>query len=156
MKRTSVVSIVVVALAAGLLAGGAASAGASDASIKAVVKSYETTLLNDTGNLKASLVAYQRSGDSSVVRASLGKLVADLGSLRNKVRAQTAVSPRVKAGKTKFVKGIGAIQVAFARLAKAFTISKVKPAAAKVEAKKAQTALNKGNRQLRQAEKLLA
>jgi hypothetical protein len=143
------------AVLAGVLAGSVSGASASDASIKAVIKSYNSKLLIADGHLETALGEYKKSGDPSDVQAAFEKSIAVLGALESKIAAQKASSPRVKLGQAKFDKGLKSIVVAYKRLSKAIGEKKVSPTAAKVEAKRAVSAIDKARVLLKEGARLL-
>jgi hypothetical protein len=138
-----------------LLAGPVAGATASDASIKSVIKSYDSRLLVAEGHTVTAIGEYRQSGNPSGVKAALTKSIALLRSLRSAIAPQSASSPRVKAGKAKVEKGLGAVILAYQHLKKAFGEKKASPQNAKAEAKKALSAIRKGRKELREGARLL-
>ncbi len=142
-------------LLGGGLLGPVASAGASDASIKAVIKSYGSKILIAEGHVLTALGHYKKNGDPSAVKAAITNSVAVLGSLKSAIGTQTASSPKVKTGKTKFEKGLQTVIRAYDKLKQAFGEKKASPQAAKAEAKKALRAVKQGSKELREGAKLL-
>jgi hypothetical protein len=139
----------------GMLAGQVSAASASDASIKAVIKSYDSQILVTEGHLVTAIGEYKKSGNPSGVQTALQKSIKVLASLKSKIAAQSASSQRVKLGKAKFEKGLQSVIVAYGHLKKAFGEKKVSPQAAKAEAKKAVSAIKSGSIQLKEGAKLL-
>jgi hypothetical protein len=142
-------------LLCGALTASVTGASASDASIKAVVKSFDSKILVAEGHVVSALGEYKKTGDPSGVKSAIGKSIAVLSSLKAKVAVQSAPAGRVKTGKAKLVKGLSAVVGAYRKLSVAFGEKKVSPAAAKTEAAKAVVAVDKGRKELREAVKLL-
>jgi hypothetical protein len=147
--------ILFVVVLGGALAIPVSGASASDASIKAVIKSYDSKLLVANGHLETAIGEYKKSRNPSGVQAALQKSIAVYGSLKAKIAMQPASTQRVKLGKVKFDKGLQSIVLAYQRLKKAFGEKKVSPAEAKAEAKKALSAVKAARTQLREGAKLL-
>lgn len=143
------------AVLVGVLAVPVSGAFASDASIKAVIKSYNSKLLIADGHLSTALGEYKKSGNPSGVQAAFRKSIAVLSSLKAKIASQKALSPRVKLGQSKFDKGLQAIVVAYRRLSKAIGEKQVSPAAAKAEARRAVTAIDRARVLFKEGAKLL-
>jgi hypothetical protein len=139
-----------------MLAGPVSGASASDASIKAAIKSYNSKILVAEGHLVTAIGEYKKSGSPSGVQSALQKSIAVLESLKSKIAAQSASSQRVKLGKSKFEKGLQSVILAYQRLKKAFGEKKVSPRAAKAEAVKAVSAVKSGRTELREGAKLLS
>jgi hypothetical protein len=144
------------AVLAGMLVGPISGAAASDASIKAVIKSYNSKVLVAEGHLVTAIGEYKKSGDPTAVQAAFKQSIAVIGSLRSKIASQTASSKRVKLGQAKFDKGLESVIVAYKRLSKAIGEKKVSPAAAKAEAKKAVSAIKSARIELKEGAKLLS
>lgn len=156
MRNMRKVEVAVCAvLLCGALAGSVAGASASDASIKSVIKSFNSKILVAEGHVVSAIGEYKKSGDPTGVKSAIDKSIAVLNSLKAKVAVQSAPSGRVKKGKTKLVKGLAAVVNAYKKLSIAFGEKKVSPAAAKAEAVKAVSAVKKGRIELREAVKLL-
>jgi hypothetical protein len=143
------------AVLVGVLGGSVSGASASDASIKAVIKSYNSKLLIADGHLATALGEYKKSGNPRGVQAALRKSIAVISALKSKVASQRASNPRVKLGRAKFDKGLQAIAVAYKRLSTAIGEKKVSPAAAKAEAKKAVAAIDRARVLFKEGAKLL-
>jgi hypothetical protein len=154
-SRTAEVVVCAVLICSALTAGFTASASASDASIKAVLKSFNSKILVAEGHVVSAIGEYKKTGNPTAVRGAIGKSIIVLDSLKNKVSVQSASSGRVKAGKAKLVKGLTSVVSAYKKLSIAFGEKKVSPAAAKAEAVKAVSAVKKGRTELREAVKLL-
>ena len=154
-SRMAKVAVCAVLLCGALTAGFAASASASDASIKAVIKSFNSKILVAEGHVVSAIGEYKKTGNPTAVRSAISKSITVLDSLKAKVSAQSASSGRVKAGKAKLVKGLASVVSAYKKLSIAFGEKKVSPAAAKAEAVKAVSAVKKGRTELREAVKLL-
>jgi hypothetical protein len=131
------------------------AASASAGSIKAAIKSYNPRILVDEGHFLTAVGEYKTSGNPSAVQAALTATITSVHSLESKIAAQSAVRPRVKAGKAKLEKGLKAVVVAYERLDTAFGEHQVSPQAAKAEAAKAQIAVQKGDKELTEGMKLL-
>jgi hypothetical protein len=144
------------AVLGGVLIGPVSGAAASDASIKAVIKSYDSKILTAEGHVLTALGAYKKSGNPSGAQAAIQKSIAVLSSLKSKIASQPASSNRVKLGKAKFEQGLQAVVVAYGHLKTALGEKKVSPQAAKAEAKKALLAVKAGSKELREGAKLLS
>jgi hypothetical protein len=153
--RLAKVAVCAVLFSSALTAGFAASASASDASIKAVLKSFNSKILVAEGHVVSAIGGYKKTGNPTAVRGAIGKSIVVLDSLKAKVSAQSAAGGRVKAGKAKLVKGLTSVVSAYKKLSIAFGEKKVSPTAAKAEAVKAVDAVKKGRAELREAVKLL-
>jgi hypothetical protein len=140
----------------GVLAGPVAGASASDASIKAVIKSFNSKILVAEGHVVSAIGEFKKSGDPSKAQNAIAESIAVLGALKSKIASQSASSPKVKLGKVKFDKGLQSVIVAYRHLKAAFGEKKVSPKIAKAEAKKAVLEVNKGRIQLREGAKLLS
>ncbi len=139
------------------LTGPATMASVSDASIKAVIKSYNSKVLIAEGHLVTAIVLiaeghlvtaigeYKKSGSPAKVQTAIQKETSVLLSLESKIKSQSASSPRVKLGKAKFVKGLQKVVVAYRHLGKAFG-----------EAKKAVSIIKNARVELREGAKLLS
>ena len=157
VKRSVSIRTALVALAAaGVLAGATSAAQASDASIKAIIVIYNPKLKADAARDASTLLTYAKTGNSGPLRIALAAEVKDLNSLKSKVAAQSASSPRIKAGKAKFTSGIASVVKGIRKLSKAIGLKPVKPKLAKAEAKRADVILKRGSSQLRTALKLLS
>jgi hypothetical protein len=139
----------------GVLLGSAAGAAASDASIKAVIKSYNSRILVTEGHTVTAIGAYEKNGNPTPVKQALSKSITVLSSLKAKIAAQSASTHRVREAKSKFEQGLQSVIVAYERLKSAFGEKKANPTAAKAEAKKALAAIKRGRLQLREGAKLL-
>jgi hypothetical protein len=138
------------------LSGPVAAASASDASIKAVIKSYDSKILIAEGHLVTTIGEYKRSGNPAGVQKAIRTESSVLLSLRSKIASQSASSPRVKLGKAKFVKGLQKVVAAYRQLGKAFGEKKVSSIAAKAEAKKAVSIIKSARVELHEGAKLLS
>jgi hypothetical protein len=153
--RRAMPVVLCMAVLGALLVGPVSGASASDASIKAVIKSYTSKIDLAEGHLLSEIGRYAKSGNPTKVDAALGRSIEVFTSLKAKIAAQSASSGRVKRGKAKFEKGLGKIVTAYRRLKTAFGEKKSSPSAAKAEAKKALTAVKSGRRELREGARLL-
>jgi hypothetical protein len=157
LKRAKTGRLVLCAvMLGGVFAGSVTGASASDASIKAVIKSYNSKILVAEGHVVSAIGEFKDSGNPTKVQAALQKSITVLGALESKISAQSASSPKIKLGKAKFDKGLQSVVVAYRRLKAAFGEKKVSPQAAKAEAKKAVLAVAKGRKELREGAKLLS
>ena len=145
----------VAVLAVGGLAGSVTSAGASDASIKAVIQSYNGVITSDEGRVLTAIGTAESSGNAAPVHVALVAEERDLHVLRSKVAAQSASSPRGRAGKAKFLAGIGSIVRAYRKLDKGVGELKVNPAAGRADVKRALAIVRKGRAQLKASVRLL-
>jgi hypothetical protein len=142
-------------VAAGGLAGPMAGAGASDASIKAAIKSYNGVITSDEGRVLTAIGTAESTGNAAPLQLALVAEERDLHALRSKVAAQSASSPRGRAGKAKFLAGIGSIVKAYRKLGKGVGELKANPAAGRADIKRALTIVKRGRAQLNAAVKLL-
>lgn len=140
----------------GVLVGPVSSAAASNASIKAVIKSYDSKILVAEGHAVAAIGEFDKSGNPSGADAALRKSIAVLSSLKSKIAKQSASSSRGRAGKTKFERGLQLIVVAYRHLETAFGERKANPQAAKAEAKQALLEVKAGSKELGEGAKLLS
>ena len=131
------------------------AASASDASIKAAIRSYNPRLLVDEGHFVTAIGEYKTSHNPSGVQAALGASIATIHSLKSKIAAQPAIRQRVKAGKAKLQVGLQGIIVAYERLKTAFGEHNVSPEAAKSEVANAGIAVDKARTELAEGMKLL-
>jgi hypothetical protein len=143
------------AVACAVLAGPVSGAPASEASIKAVIKSYNPKILVAEGHLLSAIGEFKSTGDPVPVQAALAQSIAVLRQLESKIAAQRAVRARVKRGKAKLVRGLKAVILAYEQLSKAFGEQKASPEAAAAEAAGATTAVRRGRTELREGAKLL-
>jgi hypothetical protein len=125
-----------------------AGASASDASIKGLIKSYNSKLLVAEGHLVSAIGEYKVSRNPAPVVSDLDRSITILRSLKTSISGQTAVSTRVKEGKTKLVKGLQAVIVAYGHLKVAIGEKAGSPAAAKENAEKADAAVKRGRKDL--------
>jgi hypothetical protein len=152
-RRRRVVACLVV-LCSGL-AIPVTAASASDASIKAAVRSYSPKLLVDEGRLVTAVGEYKTSHNPGGVQAALGVSISTIHSLRSKIVAQPASRHSVRAGKAKLEVGLQGIIGAYERLSKAFGEHNVSPEAAKTEVAAAGIAVDKARTELAEGMKLL-
>jgi hypothetical protein len=131
------------------------AASASDASIKAAIRSYNPRLLVDEGHFVTAIGEYKTSHNPSGVQAALAASIATIDSLKSKIAAQPAIRHRVKAGKAKLQVGLQGIIVAYERLKTAFGEHNVSPEAAKNEVANAGIAVDKARTELAEGMKLL-
>ncbi len=148
-------ALVPLAVCAAVLLGGAAGASASKASIKSTLKSFNGRVDVAEGEVLTALGKYKSSKDPAPVEAALGKSVKVLQQLKTKLAAQSAPTSRVKLAKTKLLKGLAAVIVAYEHLGTAFQDHGTDPSAAEAEAKKALAKVKAGQMQLKEAAKLL-
>jgi hypothetical protein len=158
--RNRAMSRAVRALACGavlsaVLAGPIAGASASDASIKSVIKSYDSKILVAEGHVVSALGEYKKSGDPSGVTSAITASVGVLRSLKSAIAGQSASSPKVKQGKAKFEKGLQKIIVGYQHLKTAFGEKKASPQAAKQQAAIALSSLKRAKKELNEGAKLL-
>jgi hypothetical protein len=139
----------------GVLAGPVAGASASDASIKSVIKSYDSKILVAEGHVVSALGEYKTTGDPTKVDAAIAKSVTVLRALKSAIGTQSASSTKVKEGKIKFEKGLKGVIVAYEHLKTAFGEKSVSPAAAKEQASKALKSLKEAGSELKEGAKLL-
>lgn len=156
LTRVGALRALVWVAALGVLAGPVATASASDASIKSVIKSYNSKLLVADGHLVTALGEYKKSGNPSGVTSALAASVHVLRSLKSAISSQSASSSKVKEGKAKFEQGLQKVIVAYEHLKTGFGEKKSSPAVAKAQAKKAVVILKQASGELREGTKLLA
>jgi predicted acyltransferase len=154
IRRGVLLACSAVLLGGGLL-GPVASAGASDASIKSVIKSYSSRILVAEGHVVSALGEYKKSGDPSGVTSAITASVSVLRSLKSAIRTQIASSPKVKQGKAKFEKGLQKVIVGYQHLKTAFGEKKARPQAAKQQAAIALNSLKRAKKELNEGAKLL-
>jgi hypothetical protein len=138
-----------------VLIGPVTSASASDASIKALIKSYDAKIITSEGHLLTAIGEYKTSRNPEGVVNALDKAVGVLRSLKTKIASQSAASTRVKQGKADLVKGLQAVIVAYGHLKVAFGEKAGSPSAAKENAERAILAVKKGRVELVEGLKLL-
>ncbi len=139
----------------GVLAGPVAGASASKASIKAAIKSYSGKLAVAEGHTLTAFGEYKTTHNAAPVAEAITKSVAVLTALRTKISAQSAVAHSVKVAKSKLVKGLEAVIVAYEKLSAAFSLKTSSPQVAQAEGEKALVAIKSGRKQLGEASKLL-
>lgn len=144
-----------VAVVGGVLVGPVGGASASDASIKSVIKSYESKILVSEGHVVTAIGEFKKSGNPSGVKGALTKAIVVLRSLKSAIATQSASAPKVKEGKAKLEKGLRSVILAYQHLKKAFGEKKASPQSANAEAKKGLSAVRKGHKELREGAKLL-
>jgi hypothetical protein len=149
-------SAVCVAVLGAVLVAPVSGASASDASIKAVIKSYSPRILVAEGHVLTAIGRYKKSGNPSAVKSALATSISVFGSLKSKIAAQSASSTRVRAGQAKFEKGLQKVILAYRSLQTAFGEKRASPTAAKAEAKKALRAVKAGHKEIVEGAKLLS
>jgi hypothetical protein len=155
IKGPRTVLLVLAALAI-VVAGPIASASASKASIHAVIAKAGPKILEVEGHVLTAEGEYNTTHDPAPVEAAIDKSVAVLSALRQRVAAQSAAAPRVKAGKRNVVAGLEGIIVGYGHLKTAFADKATNPEAATTEAKAAVTAVGAGKKRLQQGIKQLS
>jgi hypothetical protein len=133
----------------------AGSASASDKSIKAVIRSYDSKILVAEGHVVSAIGEYRTTRNPAPVQAALDASISVLRSLKLKIAHQSAVAPKVKRGKAKLVKGLQSVIAAYEKLKAAFALQAASPKAAEEQAAKADEAVKKGRSELREGIKLL-
>jgi hypothetical protein len=98
---------------------------------------------------------YKTTHNAVPVEEAITRSIAVLGALRTKVAAQSASAHNVKVAKSKLVKGLEAVVVAYEKLKAAYNEKASSPEAAQMEAEKALVAVKSGRKQLNEASKLL-
>ncbi len=147
--------IACVAALGGVLGGPVGAASASDASIQAVMKSYESKILVAEGQVVTALGEYKMSGVPTGVEAAVVNSSETLRSLKAAIAAQPAVSARVKRGKAKVETGLGSVILGYRQLDVSFAERQSRPVHANAEAKKALRTVKKGSKELKEGAKLL-
>jgi hypothetical protein len=155
VKRYIAAAATTAVVAAGGLAGPVTSAGASNASIKAVITSYNGVITSDEGRVLTAIGTAESTGNAAPLHVALVAEERDLHALRSKVAAQRASSARGRAGKAKFLAGIGSIVKAYRKLDKGVSELKANPAAGRADIKRSLAIVKKGRAQLNAAVKLL-
>jgi hypothetical protein len=156
MTRTgSLLALVALAACAAVLAGPASGASASKASIRATLKSFTARVDVAEGEVLTALGKYKTTHEAAPVDAALGKSITVIKQLKTKLAAQSAPSPKVKLAKAKLIKGLSAVIAAYERLGTAFQDHGTNPSAAEAEAKAALVKVKTGQKQLKEAAKLL-
>lgn len=140
------------ALLAAILLGPVAGASASDASIKQVVREYNSRILASERQVEKAIAEYKTTGNPSGVKTALTRAIAVLVSLKSKIAAQSAASPRVKEGRAKLLKGLQEVIVAYGHLRTAVGENS---AAARAQAVEASRGIITGSRELSEGFKLL-
>lgn len=107
--------VVCAAVMCGVLLVPITGASASDASIKHLTKTYNPKILVAEGHLVTAIGEYKTSGNPAPVITDLDASIGVLHSLKTNIAAQTAVSKRVKEGKTKLINGLHAVIIASER-----------------------------------------
>lgn len=138
-----------------VLGGFASSASASDASIKKVIKTYNPKILVAEGHVISAIGEFRKNSNAGPVESALTASINVFKSLKSKIAGQPAVSPNVKKGKLKLLKGLTAVISAYQHLKVAFAIKAVSQAAATEQALKAETAVHKGRKELHEGLQLL-
>ncbi len=157
MTRTKMLrAVLLLAVSAAVLTGPVSGASASKASIKAALKSYSGKVDEAEGGVLTALGAYKASKEPAPVETALGKSVTVLKALKAKIAKQSAPSIKVKTAKTKLLKGIGAVIVAYEHLGTAFSDHATNQSAAESEAKTALLKVKAGQKELKEAAKLLS
>ena len=157
MTRTKMLrAVLLLAVSAPVLTGPVSGASASKASIKAALKSYSGKVDEAEGGVLTALGAYKSSKEPAPVETALGKSVTVLKALKAKIAEQSAPSIKVKTAKTKLLKGIGAVIVAYEHLGTAFSDHATNKSAAESEAKTALLKVKAGQKELKEAAKLLS
>jgi hypothetical protein len=154
-KRTASYTLVCIAALCALLTGPVASASASDASIKKVFKQWDARLLVSEGRLETALGEYKTTRNAAPVETALNNAIEVLRGLKAKIQHQSAASTRVKEGKAKVVKGLGALILAYEHLKTAFNVRATSQQAAQEQAQQAKTALRHGAVEFVEGAKLL-
>jgi poly-gamma-glutamate capsule biosynthesis protein CapA/YwtB (metallophosphatase superfamily) len=144
------------AVSAVVLAGPVTGASASKASIKtALNKGFPLVRSTERAAVEA-ISAYKTTHEPAAVDAALAKAITALKAVKSKVAAQPAGRPAVKLAKSKLLKGISAIVLAYEHLGTAFEEKGTDPSAAEAEASTAVTKIKAGNKQVKEAVKLLS
>lgn len=152
--RRSAVACCLMALVV-ILAGPVSGASASKASIKAALKSYDGKIDVAEGNTLTAIGEYKTTKNATPVEEAITASVTVLSALRTKISHQSAGPPKVKAAKSKLVKGLEAVIVSYGKLKTAFSLQASNPQAAQAEVTKALAAVKSGRKKLNEAAKLL-
>jgi hypothetical protein len=149
-------AVLLLAVSATVLVGPVSGASASKASIRAALKSYSGKVDEAEGGVLTALGAYKASKEPAPVEAALGKSVTVLKALKAKIATQSASGAKIKTAKTKLLKGLGAVTVAYEHLGTAFSEHGTDQSAAEAEAKAALLKVKAGQKELKEAAKLLS
>ena len=114
IRRCSVLSGV--ALCA-VLVGPIAVAQASDNTLRATLNAFGPKVVKDENAVRNGLIGYSKGKVRPLVRA-LNHEVADLHSLSNKLKHESASSARGRKGKADIVKGLSLIASAYGALSR--------------------------------------
>ena len=147
--------IACLAVLGGVLGGPVGAASASDASIKAVMQSYESKILVAEGQVVTALGEYKTSKAPTGVEDAIANSSEIFRSLKAAIAAQPAVSRRVKRGKAKIETGLGSIILGYRQLNVSFAELMTRPVHANAEAKKALATVKKGGKELTEGARLL-
>lgn len=143
------------ALCTAAVTGPASSAWASDASIKAAVRSFDTKIVASEEKAAGAIREYRSTGDPKPVQTALSEAISVLRALKAKIAGQSAKTSRVKAGKAELLKGLRDVIRSYQHLSTAFGVKSLSPSAAKAQAEKALTELKTAKALLRKAGRLL-
>jgi hypothetical protein len=136
-------------------AGPIATAAASDASIKEVLQNDLPKITAEEGKFIVALAEYEKTGDPETVEASLDSNIKLLQSVRSEIAKQSAPGKRLKTAKAKLRRGLKRVIGAYRRLKVAFRVKGASPEAAKLQAEKALTAIQKAQKELNEGSALL-
>jgi hypothetical protein len=89
--------------------GAAAVAQASNATIKATLKSANPTVLKDQAKVLDGIATYDKNHSSSALIKALKRQVSDLNSIQAKISGETASAGKGTHGKAEIVKGLALI-----------------------------------------------
>lgn len=132
-----------------------ASAQASNASIRQVLKRAVAQILEEEGHVVTALGEYKKTGNLTAVDEAVNKNVALLKEVRAKIAKQHASNARGRRGKTKLERGLTRIARAYKKLEAALGLKHTHPAASKKLARRALRAINKADKEIGEATKLL-
>jgi hypothetical protein len=150
------VSLLLAVSAVVLAAGPVTGASASKASIKtALDKGFPRVRSTEKAAVEA-IGAYKATHEPAAVDAALAKAITALKALKAKIATQSAGRPAVKVAKSKLLKGISAVVLAYEHLGTAFEVKGTDPSAAEAEASTAVAKIKAGNEQIKEAVKLLS
>lgn len=154
VRRRTVAPILLLSIAV-MSAGFAASAGASNASIKQVLKSALPQIVEEEGRVVTALDEYKKTGNLAPVDEAVNKNVALLKEIRAKIAKQHASNAKGRRGKAKLERGLKRVARAYKKLERALGLKHTHPGASKKLARKALRAIKKADRELEEAVALL-
>jgi hypothetical protein len=148
------ISLLSALLACGAIIGPVATAQASDATIRATLKSAHPTMQKDQVKVQDGIAIYEKRHSSTALIKALNRQATDLHALQGKLSGQSASSTKGAKGKADIVKGLGLVAKSDTGLAKALRAAHGKPVP-RSQLTTAVATAKKGNRDLAAGMKLL-